>query len=85
MTQYGELFCLLLLKKIPSEYLAEQRANCNKQQAKSNEQRAKSNEQRTTSEKFRLGRLRNMPLQPLSPRLSINCITPVNVTLEGQN
>ena len=40
-------FCLLLLKKNPSEFLFEQRV-------KSNKQRAKSNEQRATSENFHL-------------------------------
>ena len=56
-------FCLLLLKKNPSEFLVEQRAKSNEQRvksngqrAKSNGQRAKSNEQRVTSEKFHLCR-----------------------------
>ena len=61
-------FCLLLLKKNPSEFLVEQRVNSNEQRAKrneqraqsneqqaqSNEQQAQSNEQRATSEKFHL-------------------------------
>ena len=49
-------FCLLLLKKNPSEFLVEQRAKSNEQRVKSNGQRAKSNEQRVTSEKFHLCR-----------------------------
>ena len=55
---YGELFCLLLLKKVSAEFLAElqeksnkQRAKTIEQQTKSNEQRGKSNERRATSKK----------------------------------
>ena len=62
--QYGELFCLLLLKTEinysrtkynkntnPSELLALQRVKSNKQQVKNNEQGVKSNEQQAKSNK----------------------------------
>ena len=50
-TQCGELFCLLLLKKNPSEFLVEQRAKSIRQRAKSIEQQAKSIEQQVNSHK----------------------------------
>ena len=46
-------FCLLLLKKNPSEFLVEQQVKSNEERAKSNEQRAKSNEQLAKSNEQR--------------------------------
>ena len=44
-----ENFLFTFTQKIPSEFLAEQRAKSNEQRAKGNEQRAKTNEQRAKS------------------------------------
>ena len=69
-------FCLLLLKKNPSEFFVEQQAKSNEQgaksksneqrgksneqRAKSKGQRAKSNEQRAKSKKFHIHMIQNM-------------------------
>ena len=47
------IFAYFDSKKIPSEFLVEQRVKSNEQRAKSNEQRAKSNEQRVKSNEKR--------------------------------
>ena len=56
---YGYLFCLLLVKRHPSEFLVKQRVKTNEQLAKSrvtrknSEQRAKSNERQTKNNEQR--------------------------------